>query len=516
MIQSTQGSALVGIDAGTTSVKSVLFTLDGSVLATATREAQPLQPDLGASEMDMELVWQLTLETLHEVLAEREERQIIAIGVTGQGDGAWLLNEHGEAVAPATLWNDGRSAALIAQWHTGREAVQQATGSPLFSGALPAIWERAKQHYLDANATTHLNCKDWLRFRLTGNIATDPTEASRTYLDVSTGSYSTQLADAVGHYDVFRMLAPVLPSTEVAGTLLPDIQRELGLPQAVPVAIGAVDTATTGVGLGALNDGDSFVIFGTTAVVCMNQNDADHRKHPDSILLRTGRDNQVLESLAQMSGMPNLQWARNTLGFAEQSWDEIEAAATVAAPHTATGLVYLPYTAPSGERAPFVDPHAVGAWVGARVSTTRADMMRAVYCGLVHSVYESLLALGVNDAPDSAEIAVSGGGAQSTLLCQLLADLTGKTVVRQRESEVGARGAAAFALAAVNPTRTLHEAVASMQAQRDRVLPRAEHHAQAQQLFSTFVRMRDAIRSEWSALALNAAPADSESTGRQQ
>lgn len=515
MIQSIQGSALIGIDAGTTSVKSVLFTLDGTVLATAAREAQPQQPGFGISEMDMNLVWQLALETLHEVLAARGERQIIGIGVTGQGDGAWMLNANGEASAPATLWNDGRSADTVAQWPIGRESVREATGSPLFPGALPAIWERAKQHYRAAEATTHLNCKDWIRFRLTGVVATDPTEASRTYLDVSTGDYSSKMANTLGHQDVLRMLAPVFPSTDIAGSLLPEIQRELGLTEAVPVAIGAVDTATTGVGLGALNDGDSFVIFGTTAVVCINQTDAKHRQHPDSILLRTGRDNQVLESLAQMSGMPNLQWARNTLGYAEQSWAEIEIAAAEAATHAPTELVFLPYTAPSGERAPFVDPHAVGAWVGARVSTTRADMMRAVYCGLVHSVYESLLALGIHSAPDTAEIAVSGGGAQSTLICQLLADLTAKTVVRQRESEVGARGAAAFALAAVSPTHSLHEAVTLMQAQQDRISPRGEHYEQAQQAFATFVRMRDAIRSEWSALALNTAQADSESTGRQ-
>ena len=123
------------------------------------------------------------------------------------------------------------------------------------------------------------------------------------------------------------------------------------------MVVGAFDTAAAGLGLGAVKNRASYVVLGTTAVVCTNQPSAAARRHPDSILLRTGRGDQVVECLAQMSGMPNLDWARTTLGLESYSWEEIEQQLS-AHPGTGPTAVFLPYSSPSGEHAPFRDVHA--------------------------------------------------------------------------------------------------------------------------------------------------------------
>lgn len=472
--QSTQQlTAVIGIDAGTTAIKAVAFAGDGAVLTTARRAVQVVRSSAAAAESDMHEIWEATLDALREVVAALPDREIVGIGVTGQGDGGWFVDAAGEPTGPAVLWNDGRSAAIVDDWERsgGNAAVRAATGSPIHPGALPAIWERLRHEPRSARAAHQLKCKDWIRYRLVGEIATDPTEASRTYLDTATGAYSAELAAALGHEDLLHTLPEPRPSESTAGTLLPEVQQAIGLHAPVPVAVGVFDTAAAGLGLGTIADGESYVVLGTTAVVCANQRSAAERKHPDSILLRTGRGDQVIECLAQMSGMPNLDWARATLGLDALTWDEIERRISAGEGDSA-GLIFLPYTSPSGERAPFRDLHASGGWVGAHVTTTELALMRAVYTGLAHSVYESILGLGEGTAhaadPSGARITVGGGGAQSPLLCRLLADLSGRTVIRQVDSEVGARGAAALALTAAQAAPSVAEAVAALQPEVER------------------------------------------------
>ncbi|MFT4232595.1 MAG: FGGY family carbohydrate kinase, partial [Leucobacter sp.] len=451
---------VIGIDAGTSAIKSVAFALDGTVRGEARREVPVLRDRAGRSETDMEGLWRLAVETLREALAALGDGvEIVAIGVTGQGDGAWLVDAEGRPTGPAALWNDARSAGVVEEWEGSArgEAVRETTGSPLHPGALPAIWEAMRRTgTIPGTAAHHLNCKDWLRYRLVGEIATDPSDASRTCLDVTLGEYSAGLAEALGQEDLARILPAVLPSDAVAGALQPDARRAIGVDAAIPVAVGAFDAVACGIGLGAISDGDAYVVLGTTAMVTVNQPSAASRRHADSILLRTGRGEQVAECLAQMSGMPNLSWARATLGLEELGWDEIEQRLRLLdrehSGDAAAGVLFLPYTSPSGERAPFRDVHASGGWVGADVTASSLTLLRAVYTGLAHSVAESMLEMGIGDAgdpeaapdagPGSGSITVGGGGAQSRLLCELLADVTGRTVIRRVDAEIGARGAA--------------------------------------------------------------------------
>lgn len=489
-------SAVLGIDVGTTAVKAVVVGPDGNVLGRSQAATEVLRAESGAAEQDMEQVWRGVVRVIRDAVAAGGAR-VVGIGVTGQGDGAWLVDGDGRPVGPAALWLDARAADRVRAWQRdGRDlAVRRYTGSAVFPGALPVLLDELAHRHPDriARARYQLNCKDWVRYRLTGVLATDASEASRTYLDVHTGRYSTELLDALGHGRYADLLAPVRPPGEAAGTVRAEVAAEVGVPAGTPVVTGLVDTAAAGAGLRRLRAGDSYAIVGTTAFVGAVRSAAGP---PDTgrpvITLATGYGREVVECLAPMAGTPNLDWARRCLAPAgpdrapvEAEWARVEAAARDAGPG-AGGVLYLPYAADGGERAPFVDPDASAGWLGTSVRTTPGQLLRAVYEGIALSLRECMAALDVGDT-----VRLCGGGATSALLCQVIADVTGRTVDGGEVAEVGALGVAALAAehAGLDPSGwPLHTRRYSPE-------PAARRHYDER--YAAFVAVRDALRPHW-------------------
>lgn len=489
---------ILGVDAGTTSVKTVAFDLDGHIVSVSRSSVHVLRGDDGRAEADMDRVWDAACATIASVVDEVGDAEIVALGVTGQGDGAWLIDADGRPLRHAALWLDGRANSRLDAWSAdGRAAaVHAATGSPLFAGALPLLIEELDEREPDTRerTATQLNCKDWLRFRLTGERATDPSEASRTYLDTSTGAYSETLFSALGHDDMRARLPEVLDPQQIAGRVLPSVAASLGLPEGLPVVVGLVDTAAAGVGLGVLDDGRGYAILGTTGLVGVNHASRADVRTESSIVLSTGRGTQVLESMAPMTGTPNLDWVRSTLGFVDADWSVIEQQA-VAVPPGSGGVIYLPYGSPSGERAPFHDPDASASWVGMSVTTTTGQLLRSVYEGLAYGIRECLDALGL-----AGPLLVCGGGSDSDLLCGILADVSAREIVRQDEPEVGARGVATLAMAAVGLADDLADAAGRLAPATSVFRPDAERAALYDDAYALFLATRDALRPHWPGL----------------
>lgn len=489
---------ILGIDAGTTSVKTVAFALDGRVLSVARSSVHIIRGSHGEAEADMGGIWDAAVTTIQGVVDELADCQVVAIGVTGQGDGAWFIDSAGRPVRNASLWLDGRASTRLEEWvANGRAAAMQAaTGSPPFPGALPLLVEElsSSDPEFRGAVAAHLNCKDWLRYRLTGEIATDPSEASRTYLDTATGAYSAELLDRLDHGFLASVLAEVRDPQSIGGTVDESVAQALGIPAGTPVAVGLVDTAAAGVGIGVLHDGEGYAILGTTGFVGVNHASRSLVRNDGSIVLATGRGSQVLESLAPMAGTPNLDWARSTLGYEGQEWEIVEQDAAAVAPGS-DGVIFLPYGSPSGERAPFSDSAASAGWLGASVTTTRPQLLRSVYEGLAYSLVECLNALGLDGS-----LTICGGGSESDLLCGILADVSGLTVVRQSEPEVGARGAAAIAGAAVGLFTDLESAVSALQPELTSFTPDPVRHDLYRETFATFKETRDAVRPHWESL----------------
>lgn len=493
-------SAIVGIDAGTTAVKSVVFSPTGTVLGSARSGVRVNRPTHDRAEQDMNVVWSTAAETIRSALAEAGEVEVIAVSVTGQGDGAWLIDAVGRPTGPALLWLDGRGSARVDRWRedSRAEAVRQVTGSALFPGALPILLEEIEATDPDRidRSSVHLNCKDWIRFNLTGEIATDPTEASRTYLDVGSGQYSRELLAEVGHDRFSRLLPPVQSSTCTAGRVTETAAALTGLPVGTPVATGMVDTPVGGIGLGITGPGHTYAIIGTTSFVGTIRDGVRSSSDLPVITLSFDGAGSVLECFAPMNGTPNLDWARDSLGLGDLAWSDIEELAAEAAPGSG-GVVYLPYVGSSGERAPFVDTNASASWSNLSVSTTPAQMIRAVYEGIAQSLRECMDSLGVE--PD-ATIRLSGGGARSATICRILADVTGRTIERSNDAELGARGTAALALVAIGRAPDITSAMEDLRTAVERFVP--DHHvrelydAQAE----AFLATRDAMRAQWPSL----------------
>ncbi len=504
-------AAVVGIDVGTTACKAVVFSTDGAVLGIAHTAVPITHGAHGEVTCDMDAVWNAAAEATRAAVTSADAGEILAACVTGQGDGAWWIDAERRPMGPAALWLDARAATDVAVWKERGwvDAMTSITGSPPFPGSLPMLVEHARHHdaaRLDATAM-HLNCKDWVRLRMTGEVATDATDASRTYLDPRTRTYSRELMRELGHEDIERRLAPVLPAADVAGFVTAGASRELGLPAGTPVVTGMMDTVAGGVGLGAIKPGDTYVVLGTTAFVGTIVDSVDAVAAQSSTILATGTGTQVLECMSPMNGVPNLTWARDMLGWGDLGWSEVESRAA-SAPPGSHGTLFLPYVATAGERAPFVDPNASAAWIGARVTTGPEALMRAAYESVAFAVAECLDQLAPADGP----LRVCGGGAASDFLCGLLATVTQRTVVRINDPEVGARGAAVLALAG-GAGIPVADAVASMAAPSEEFMPIAAHIDVYATARGAFTQVRDAVRTTWHALApLRGTPAPTPSS----
>ncbi|WP_341740795.1 FGGY family carbohydrate kinase [Trueperella pyogenes] len=182
---------VIGVDGGTTAVKAVAFNLDGSIVTMAHRNVPVIYGSNGEAEQNMAEIWNGVADCLKEITGTLgESYEILAVGLTGQGDGLWLVDQEGHPVRNAPNWMDGRAAKRAQEWISdGRgQAILETTGTTIFPGLAPVILAELNESSPDTleHAATILYCKDWLRFNLTGERLTDYTEASRTFLDIHT------------------------------------------------------------------------------------------------------------------------------------------------------------------------------------------------------------------------------------------------------------------------------------------------------------------------------------------
>lgn len=488
---------VIGVDGGTTAVKAVAFNLDGSIVTMAHRNVPVIYGSNGEAEQNMAEIWNGVADCLKEITGTLgESYEILAVGLTGQGDGLWLVDQEGHPVRNAPNWMDGRAAKRAQEWISdGRgQAILETTGTTIFPGLAPVILAELNESSPDTleHAATILYCKDWLRFNLTGERLTDYTEASRTFLDIHTAEgYSQSLPNELGIGFVSSLLPEIRQSDSLGGVVSTAAAECTGLPAGTPVGIGMIDVSATGVGLGAVNDGDGWLILGTTGFVGTLLESVDERHSENSMVLATGRDRQVLEFLAPMTGTPNLDWIRITFGYNRLSWDVIERIARTAQPGS-NGVIYLPYGSPGGERAPFQDTNASASWMGMSTSSEQHDILRSVYEGVTFSLVECIETLDLK-----GDLTVSGGGFRSDLICEILADTTERRVIRQDAPEAGARGAAVLALLSAGVETDLKTAANKLATGVDYFEPNTARATTYRKSFETFRTARQAIQPIW-------------------
>ncbi len=439
---------VVGADLGTSSVKVVVLREDGVVVGSATRAYPISTPHPGWAEQDPHAWWSAFRAALRDLLARVSVpiESIRAMAVGGQMHGLALLDARGEPLRPAIIWPDQRSAAEAAALErelAGHDLVRTLGGgvSPGFMLSSLA-WLRAREPEIWARAATALLPKDYLRYRVTGVLASDPSDGCGIPLvDLSTWDWS---AEALEQLDLpAHLLPPLLPSGAQAGTVTPDAAEATGLPAGLPVFCGGSDQAMGAIGAGLLEPGPlllSISTGGQMVTVLEAPPEAPARGLRTLCHALPGR---YLALAATLGAGLSLAWLRERVfadAAAEGGADLLTLAAT--APPGAGGLLFFPYLA--GERMPLLDPEASGAWLGLRLDHGRPHLARAVLEGVVCGLRQALDPLRATAARPT-HIILAGGMAHAPLVQTVVADVLGQPVQGLRTPEQSALGAALLA-----------------------------------------------------------------------
>ena len=436
-------SVLLGLDVGTGGARAVAVDESGEVVAEASSEYALHSPHPGWTEHDPEDWWGGAKEALGKVAAEVREAgdEVVGLGLTGQMHGSVFLDASGEVIRRALLWNDQRTEAQCREITdaVGEERLIQITGNPALTGfqAPKVLWLRDEEPENYSRVARVLLPKDYIRLRLTGEYATDASDAAGTLLlDAKERDWSAEILAALEI--PAEWMPAVFEGPERTGELGRSVAGELGLPPGVPVSAGGGDNAAAAVGVGVIDAGLLSSSIGTSGVLFAPADEFA----PDP----SGRIHAFCHAVpgeyhlmgVTLSAGGSLRWWRETLG---KGYDELVEAASEIEPG-AEGLIFLPYL--SGERTPHLDPRARGSFFGLTARHGVAHMTRAVMEGVVLSLRDSLEIMRRLDL-SVRQIRATGGGARSALWRELQADVYGVPIHRTTADEGPAYGAALLA-----------------------------------------------------------------------
>ncbi len=497
---------LLGIDLGTSGSKALLMKEDGSLCGTATHSYETQMPRPSWAEQNPEVWETATVQSIRAVLGECgvEGEQVAAVGLTGQMHGLVALNEDGAVLRPAILWNDQRTgeqcAAITKQ--VGAERVLEWTGNPVLPGfTAPKIeWVREHEPEVFEQIAAVLLPKDYIRYRLTGTQATDVSDASGTSLfDVENRRWSEPMLDAL--HIPRAWLPQVTESRAVSAHIDRHGARATGLQRGTPVIAGAGDQAAGAVGTGATEEGIVSITLGTSGVVFAASD--SYRVDPG------GRLHAFCHAVPEtwhlmgvmLSAAGSLQWFRRAVWEGDEPNDEaafepVLAAAREARPGS-EGLLFLPYL--SGERTPHADPDARGVYFGLHLRHEPRHLARAVLEGVAFGLRDSLAlmrTLGIS----AQEVRVSGGGAQSPLWRQILADVLDRPVVHATTPHGAALGAALLAGVGIDRFADVSEATSVVYREAGRTAP-TDSVATYDAMYDRYRALYPALRKQFAALS---------------
>jgi sugar (pentulose or hexulose) kinase len=488
---------LLGVDAGSSITKAVLFDFEGTELTRAAERVDLDRSRPGWCEVDPDQAWQAAKTAIRAAVRQASIRpeQIAAIGISAAMVGAWLVDADGKALRPGINWEDSRTQDMLDRRLAADpdfyRRIFRADGCVMQQGCtLPvAAWLRENEPAVFEAAANILSYKDFLRMKLTGIAGADRTEAAVAPGDARRRDRSPEMLEFFGLSDVAGKLPVAKDSEAIAGCLTQAAADELGLAAGTPVAVGAGDVPSTIVGASALQPGTALVILGTTCIAGV-VSDEPVFTPPDLGLLFTLPGKAWFRSMVNVAGTLNLDWAiRTILGETKRDAALFEALDRMIAdvPVGSDGVVYLPYLSDSGIIAPVFDQRARAGFSGLTPRHGRPHMMRAVYEGVVLAVRDLMQHL----PPVQGEILLTGGGANSLVWTQMLADALGKPVVVPAGSEFGARGAALLAATAIGAFPSVREASVSTRKIARRQEPNTDAREAWDRAFAAYATLRD-------------------------
>ena len=491
---------MLGIDVGTGGTRAILIDRDGRVVSSASADHQPFaSPQIGWAEQHPDDWWQATCLAVRQALASANlsGKDIACVGFSGQMHGAVLLDEHGSVVRPALIWCDVRTEKQCRDLTkaVGLQRLIQLTCNP----ALPnftltkLLWVRENEPENWKRVCHVLLPKDYVRFRLSGDRATDMADASGTLLlDVAHRRWSQEMLDAAALDE--SLLPAVYESPEVCAKVSAQGATESGLSVGTPVVAGAGDQAAGAVGMGIVSPGTVSATIGTSGVVFAVTDrpalDTRGRVHTFCHAI-PGRWHVM--GVTQAAGL-SLRWFRDTFTIdsngAPATYDHLtEEAAKI--PTGSDGLLWTPYL--MGERTPHLDGSARSALVGLTASHTRGHVVRAILEGVAFSLRDTLTLFEEMNVPVNS-IRLGGGGARSPLWRQIQADVYGHSVELVAAEEGAAYGAALLAAVGAGVWPSVDAACASAVRVASRVEPQPSAVATLNSSYAAFRRIYPATR----------------------
>lgn len=490
----------LGIDISTTGAKALLMDATGAVVTTATTALPLSTPKPLWSEQDPHDWWNGIVASIRQALAQAGATgdDVTAIGLTGQMHGLTLLDKDGEVLRPAILWNDQRTGAQCDEIRArvGKARFIQITGNDALTGftAPKILWVREHEPEVYAKGAHVLLPKDYVRYKLTGDYAADKADSAGTILfDVKARDWSAEVLEKL---DIPREWLPrTHEGPEVTGVISAEAAALTGLKAGTPVVGGGGDQAAGAVGVGAVESGIVGLVLGTSGVVFAST-DAPYIEK-DGLLHAFCHAVPGAWHLmgVMLSAAGSLQWHRDTLAPGV-SFDDLLAPAA-AIPAGAEGLFFLPYL--TGERTPYPDPLARGAFVGLTVRHTGPHMTRAVLEGVAFGLRDSMEL--IRSAGPIAQVRVAGGGARSALWRQILADVLNVELVTVNTTEGAAYGAALLAGVGAGRWATVAESCAATVRPVERTTPVVAHVPIYERAYAHYRALYPALKPVFHAVA---------------
>ena len=500
----------IGIDLGTSSVKMLLVSADGSIEKSVSREYPISYPQSGWSEQNPTDWYNATIDGLYELLDGCDKDTVKGISFGGQMHGLVMLDEKGNVLRPSIIWCDQRTARECDEIteRVGRERLIEITANPALTGftASKILWVRNNEPEIYEKCRHILLPKDYIRYKLTGAFATDVSDASgMQLLDIAKRDFSSEVLSALS---IDRdMLARVYESPEITGYISKEAALLTGLSEKTAVVAGAGDNAAAAIASGVVEDGLAFTTVGTSGVVFAHTREMkiDKKGRVHTFCAAVPGEWHVM-GVTQSAGL-SLRWFKDnfckdlSLAAEEMGKDVYELIDSEAesSPIGADKLLYLPYL--MGERTPHLDADCRGVFFGLSAKHNRADTSRAVLEGVAYSLKDCLSVLSEIDvSPD--EMILTGGGARSGLWRRILCDVFALPTRELASSEGPALGGAILASVGAGVYPDVRSACSAMVKKKDETnYPIEENSERYAAMYSLYRKLYPALKDSFSELS---------------
>lgn len=502
---------VIGVDLGTSGTKTVLFSSDGQPIASKTIEYPLYQPQNGWAEQAPEDWWHAACGSMKEVIAKSgiNPKDIKGIGISGQMHGLVMLDKAGNVLRRSIIWCDQRTAAECDEItaKVGASRLIELTANPALTGftASKILWVRNHEPEIYEKCAHILLPKDYVRYMLTGEFATEVSDASgMQLLDVPNRCWSDEVLSKLGIDK--SLLAKVYESPEITGKVTAQAAELCGVPASTPVVGGAGDNAAAAVGTGTVQDGIAFTTLGTSGVVFAHTDklSIDPKGRVHTFCCAVPGAWHVM-GVTQAAGL-SLKWFRDNFcsdemvaakGLDKDPYYLMDKQAE-RIPIGAERLLYLPYL--MGERTPHLDPNCRGAFIGLSAMHTRQHMLRAVMEGVVYSQRDSVevlrgMGVKIND------MLACGGGGTSPLWRQMLADVYGCPVKTVVSKEGPALGVAILASVGTGIYKSVQEACKEVIKTNPAQNPIAENSKEYEKFYKMYTELYPALKESYAKLA---------------